>query len=54
MGSTSSCTANEVLPAALLAVMVYVEFAAVFVGVPDMTPLDALRVSPGGSVGLTT
>ena len=45
--------AAVVLPPALLAVTVQVARAATAVGVPEMTPVAELRLSPGGSGGET-
>ena len=42
----------EVDPEELVAVIVYVVWAAAAVGVPEMTPVELLRLSPAGSAGL--
>src|ERR1700682_592115 len=50
---TVSTHANFVLPAAFAAVIVYVDCAALAVGVPEIAPLVVSSDSPAGSVGLT-
>ena len=42
-----------VLPAALLAVTTYAALAAAAVGVPEIIPVEVLRLSPAGRVGDT-
>jgi hypothetical protein len=42
-----------VLPAALVAVTTYAPASVTVVGVPEMTPVEVLRLRPGGSAGET-
>jgi hypothetical protein len=50
---TVSTHANDALPAAFIALIVYVVCDAAAVGVPASTPLVLLSDSPAGRVGLT-
>ena len=52
-GFTTICTTVLVLPDALVAVTVKLPWAVAAMAVPEINPLDAFRLRPEGSPGLT-
>jgi hypothetical protein len=51
--TTAICTVAVLAPSALEAVTVYDAFVVAAVGVPEIIPVELLRLSPAGRAGLT-